>query len=212
MSNGQKKLPLQRLSKSGIEIRKESVVEELAIQLTALDKTGEVYCHTTLLATPTDLIELHMGHLYAEGYLDEVPLVDHFSHSFETHHIVHYDSLCSQPTRSGIVIPLAAHVTILIFLLTALPRILMNMNREIIHSKPFKLLWMNSRNTWFSSRKAEVVTVQRSVLGAVLLNLFLKILVDIMQLTKQSAKLFARVMSQCVIRCYCSRAGADGIL
>ena len=103
MSDGQKKLPLQRLSKSGIEIRKETVVEELVIQLTALDKTGEVYCHTTLLATPTDLIELHMGHLYAEGYLDEVPLVDHFDHSFDTHHIVHYDSICSQPTRNGIV-------------------------------------------------------------------------------------------------------------
>lgn len=103
MSNGQKKLPLQRLSNTGIEIRKETVVEEFAIQLTALDKTGNVYCHTTLLATPMDLIELHMGHLYAEGYLDEVPSVDHFNHSFDTHHIVHYDSICSQPIRNGIV-------------------------------------------------------------------------------------------------------------
>ena len=103
MSNGQKKLPLQRLSNTGIEIRKETVVEEFAIQLTALDKTGNVYCHTTLLATPMDLIELHMGHLYAEGYLDEVPSVDYFNHSFDTHHIVHYDSICSQPIRNGIV-------------------------------------------------------------------------------------------------------------
>ena len=83
MNDGSSQLPLQRLTKQGSSIQKETVVEELAIQLTALDKTGEVYCHTTLLATPTDLIELHMGHLYAEGYVDEVPLVDHFDHSFE---------------------------------------------------------------------------------------------------------------------------------
>ena len=103
MSSGRSNMPLQRLSDSGIEIRKETIVEEFAIQLTALNKLGEVYCHTTLLATPMDLIELHMGHLYAEGYIDEVPSLDHFDHSVDQHHIVHYDSICSQPTRNGIV-------------------------------------------------------------------------------------------------------------
>ena len=103
MSNGRKNLPLQRLSDSGVEIRKETVVEEFAIQLTAINNNGNIYCHTTLLATPIDLIELHMGHLYSEGYVDEVPSMNHFEHSFDKHHIVHYDSICTQPMRGGIV-------------------------------------------------------------------------------------------------------------
>lgn len=103
MSNGRTNLPLQRLSDSGVEIRKETVVEEFAIQLTAINNNGNIYCHTTLLATPIDLIELHMGHLYSEGYVDDVPSMNHFEHSFDKHHVVHYDSICTQPMRSGIV-------------------------------------------------------------------------------------------------------------
>ena len=103
MSNGRTNLPLQRLSDSGVEIRKETVVEECAIQLTAINNNGNIYCHTTLLATPIDLIELHIGHLYSEGYVDEVPSINHFEHSFDKHHVVHYDSICTQPMRSGIV-------------------------------------------------------------------------------------------------------------
>ena len=78
MSNGRTNLPLQRLSDSGVEIRKETVVEECAIQLTAINNNGNIYCHTTLLATPIDLIELHIGHLYSEGYVDDVPSINHF--------------------------------------------------------------------------------------------------------------------------------------
>jgi formate dehydrogenase accessory protein FdhD len=88
MSNGRTNLPLQRLSDSGVEIRKETVVEEFAIQLTAINNNGNIYCHTTLLATPI---------------VDEVPSINHFEHSFDNHHVVHYDSICTQPLRSGIV-------------------------------------------------------------------------------------------------------------
>jgi FdhD protein len=103
MNSGRSQLPLQRLTHTGLEIQKETVVEEFAVQLTALDKNGDVYCHTTLLATPVDLVELHIGHLRSEGYVDELTASHRFSHSYEENHIVHYDGFCSQPARSNIV-------------------------------------------------------------------------------------------------------------
>ena len=69
MNDGSSQLPLQRLTKEGSSIQKEAIVEETAIQLDALNPEGNLYSHATLLATPIDLIELHAGHILAEGYV-----------------------------------------------------------------------------------------------------------------------------------------------
>ena len=69
-------LPLMRLSEDGALIQKETIVKEVAVELHALNKLGHYEVYSTLLATPTDLIELHAGHLYSEGYIDQKPSID----------------------------------------------------------------------------------------------------------------------------------------
>ena len=76
MNDAYTELPLMRLSNDGATIQKETVVKEVAVELHALNKQGHFEVYTTLLATPTDLIELHAGHLYSEGYIDQKPTVD----------------------------------------------------------------------------------------------------------------------------------------
>ena len=76
MDEAYTELPLMRLSDGGASVQKETVVEEVAVELHALNKQGHYEVYSTLLATPTDLIELHAGHLYSEGYIDEKPSVD----------------------------------------------------------------------------------------------------------------------------------------
>ena len=51
-------------------------MKEVAVELHALNKLGHFEVYSTLLATPTDLIELHAGHLYSEGYIDQKPSID----------------------------------------------------------------------------------------------------------------------------------------
>ena len=76
MNDAYTELPLMRLSVDGASIQKETIVEEVAIELHALNTHGHYEVYSTLLATPTDLIELHAGHLCSEGYIDEKPSTD----------------------------------------------------------------------------------------------------------------------------------------
>ena len=103
MSDGRSELPLQRISSNGMEIEKEIIVEETAIQLNALDSDGDMYTHTTLLATPVDLIELHAGHLVAEGYISPTVSLDSFNHETTPHHIVEYHGLVEIKPRERLV-------------------------------------------------------------------------------------------------------------
>ena len=52
-----------------MHVEKETIVEETAIQLRAINSDNEEYTHATLLATPSNLIELHAGHLFSEGLI-----------------------------------------------------------------------------------------------------------------------------------------------
>ena len=76
MTDAYTELPLMRLSEDGALIQKETIVKEVAVELHALNKLGQYEVYSTLLATPTDLIELHAGHLYSEGYIDQKPSID----------------------------------------------------------------------------------------------------------------------------------------
>ncbi|MED5496770.1 MAG: formate dehydrogenase accessory sulfurtransferase FdhD [Candidatus Thermoplasmatota archaeon] len=78
MDDAYTELPLMRLSDGGASIQKETVVEEVAVELHALNDQDRYEVYSTLLATPTEVIELHAGHLYSEGYIDEKPSVDSF--------------------------------------------------------------------------------------------------------------------------------------
>lgn len=69
-------LPLMRLSVEGTSIQKETIVKEVAVELHALNNLGHYEVYSTLLATPTDLIELHAGHLYSEDYIKHKPSID----------------------------------------------------------------------------------------------------------------------------------------
>ena len=103
MNDGRSELPLQRISRSGVEIEKETIVEETAIQLDALDSDGNMYTHTTLLATPVDLIELHAGHLVAEGYISPTVAVDSFTHETTPYHVVEFHGLVEIAPRERLV-------------------------------------------------------------------------------------------------------------
>ena len=82
MDDAYTELPLMRLLADEASIQKETIVKEVAVELHALNKQGHYEVYSTLLATPTDLIELHAGHLYSEGYTDEIPSID-FIHLHE---------------------------------------------------------------------------------------------------------------------------------
>ena len=68
MTRSNLQTPLQRLTSTGVEIRKEHIVEETAVDLLALNDQNELYSFATLLATPNDLAELLAGHVVSEGY------------------------------------------------------------------------------------------------------------------------------------------------
>ena len=76
MNDAYSELPLMRLFPDEASIQKETIVKEVAVELHALNKQGHYEAYSTLLATPTDLIELHAGHLYSEGYIDKIPSID----------------------------------------------------------------------------------------------------------------------------------------
>ena len=90
MVEGSKEIPLQRLLSNGMHVEKETIVEETAIQLRAINSENEVYTHATLLATPSNLIQLHAGHLFSEGYIHSPPIRSDFKHSVKPHHAILY--------------------------------------------------------------------------------------------------------------------------
>lgn len=103
MSDGQFKIPLVRISNDGISIKKETVVEEVAVQLQAQNQGGKYETHSTLLATPTDLVQLHAGHLYSEGYIVDAPTRDIFNIQKDNDIVVQYKGSILLPVRERIV-------------------------------------------------------------------------------------------------------------
>lgn len=103
MTNGAKELPLQRLTTSGLRLQKEAIVEETAIRLDAKNSLGGMYTHTTLLATPTNLIELHAGHLLAEGYISSPIHRSDFALEQSPHITVEYRQQIEIPTKERVV-------------------------------------------------------------------------------------------------------------
>ncbi|CAI8401184.1 MAG: Sulfurtransferase FdhD [Candidatus Poseidoniaceae archaeon] len=73
MSDDNLEIPLIRLTDRGISIQKETIVGEVAVELHAMNLQNTYEMYSTLLATPTDLVELHAGHIYSEGYIDKKP-------------------------------------------------------------------------------------------------------------------------------------------
>ncbi|DAC55741.1 MAG TPA: hypothetical protein HA320_00485 [Candidatus Poseidoniaceae archaeon] len=76
MNDAFTELPLVRLSADKASIQKETIVKEVAVEFHAMNKLGHYEAYTTLLATPTDLVELHAGHLYSEGYINQKPSIN----------------------------------------------------------------------------------------------------------------------------------------
>lgn len=103
MSDGQKRLPLQRLTLEGSNIKQEIIVEETAIQLNGLDERGELFTHATLLATPIDLVELHAGHLVSEGYVEQIDSRDLFTVRNDVSIYVDFQGRVYSPRRERIV-------------------------------------------------------------------------------------------------------------
>ena len=100
MNDAYIQLPLMRLSVDGASIQKETIVEEVAVELHALNKQGHYEVYSTLLATPTDLIELHAGHLYSEGYIDEKPSIDSILlHDSSDHQVLYNGSITIKPRQ-----------------------------------------------------------------------------------------------------------------
>lgn len=103
MSDGQKRLPLQRLTLEGSNIKQEIIVEETAIQLNGLDERGELFTHATLLATPFELVELHAGHLVSEGYVEKIDSRDLFTVRNDVSIYVDFQGRVYSPRRERIV-------------------------------------------------------------------------------------------------------------
>lgn len=103
MSDGQKRLPLQRLTLEGSNIKQEIIVEETVIQLNGLDERGELFTHATLLATPIDLVELHAGHLVSEGYVEQIDSRDLFTVRNDVSIYVDFQGRVYSPRRERIV-------------------------------------------------------------------------------------------------------------
>lgn len=103
MNDAFAELPLIRLLVDGTSIQKETIVKEVAVELHSLTKEGHYEVYSTLLATPTDLIELHAGHLFSEGYIHQKPSVDSI-HVHEGSNLqVLYDGSVSIKPRQQIV-------------------------------------------------------------------------------------------------------------
>ena len=103
MSDGGSQLPLQRLTQNGSHIEKETIVEESAIELYALDQSGNFYSHATLLATPFELIELYAGHIHSEGYSSSTLTLDSFKIQDSPQLHVEYHGKLSTEPRTKIV-------------------------------------------------------------------------------------------------------------
>ncbi|MAK26489.1 MAG: hypothetical protein CMA02_04370, partial [Euryarchaeota archaeon] len=90
MTRSSHQTPLQRLTTTGAEIRKENIVEETAVDLLALNDVQELYSFATLLATPNDLVELLAGHIVSEGYTSINIHRDSFKMKDNEHYVVEY--------------------------------------------------------------------------------------------------------------------------
>ena len=69
----------------------------------ALNENNVYDEHSILLATPTDLVELHAGHLYSEGYIEEIPCQTKFQIQGDSPPIIRYDGSINLPIRERIV-------------------------------------------------------------------------------------------------------------
>ena len=103
MTDGYFDIPLVRLSDGLSSIRKETIVEEVAVELHCLNEKDKQEGYSTLLATPTDLIELHAGHLYSEGYIDGKPTMKSFHIEKNTSIQVAYEGRINITSREQIV-------------------------------------------------------------------------------------------------------------
>jgi len=103
MSEGRIHLPLQRLTNDGTEILREIIVDETAVRLDALDEKGDIFTHSTLLATPIDLIELHAGHLLSEGYVENGHSFTSFSIKDKPFYVVKYHGQVNALPRERMV-------------------------------------------------------------------------------------------------------------
>lgn len=103
MTKSHSEVPLVRVSVEGNSIQKETIVEEVAVRLHALKKKNVYDEHSILLATPTDLVELHAGHLYSEGYIEVIPCKTEFQILDDSTPTVQYKGMINTPTRERIV-------------------------------------------------------------------------------------------------------------
>ena len=76
MNHEYQEIPLQRLENDNSNIAPEYIVQESIIALHCQNVDGEVQPYTTLLGTPTEIKELHAGHLFCEGLTQGIPFLD----------------------------------------------------------------------------------------------------------------------------------------
>lgn len=103
MTRSSHETALQRLTTAGVEIRKENIVEETAVDLCALDNHQELYSFATLLATPTDLAELLAGHIVSEGYISKNVDRDMFVIKTEEYDVVEYHGQLDEQVQRRVV-------------------------------------------------------------------------------------------------------------
>ena len=76
MNHEYQEIPLQRLENDNSNIAPEYIVQESIIALHCQNVDGEVQPYATLLGTPTEIKELHAGHLFCEGLTQGIPFLD----------------------------------------------------------------------------------------------------------------------------------------
>lgn len=96
MSHDYQKIPLQRLKEDQFHIESEYIVQESIITLHSIGQDGLYMSHTSLLGTPTEINELHIGHLLCEGLTKEIPSINDFKFILQDGIInSYYDSILS---------------------------------------------------------------------------------------------------------------------
>ena len=80
MDHEYQQIPLQRLVNGQSNIKSEYIVQESIITLHCIGESGALEPHTSLLGTPTKILELHIGHLICEGLTNDLPSGSEFEH------------------------------------------------------------------------------------------------------------------------------------
>lgn len=80
MDHEYQQIPLQRLVNGQSNIKSEYIVQESIITLHCIGESGALEPHTSLLGTPTKILELHIGHLLCEGLTNDLPSGSEFEH------------------------------------------------------------------------------------------------------------------------------------